>query len=131
MAENFENTIDALMKGVEEHVSTKTIVGEPIIQGDIIIFPMADVSFGIAAGSFDQEKKNNGVGGVGAKMSPSAVLVVQNGTSKIINVKDKDSLNKIIDMIPDLFNKLTESIGKKDKDTDAEAAAGAGPEAEA
>ena len=125
MADNFEKTIQALMSGVEEHLSTKTIIGEPIKCDDIVIFPMADVSFGIAAGSFVQEKKNNGTGGVGAKMTPSAILVIQNGTSKIINIKDKDSVNKIIEMIPDILNKITGVIGKgkeaEDEEVPAEA----------
>ena len=115
MAENLEQTIAALMKGVEDHISTKTIIGEPIKYGDTLIFPMADVSFGIAAGSFNGDKKNNGTGGVGAKITPSAVMVVQNGTSKIVNIKDKDSVNKIIDMVPDILNKIT---GKKNKNAE-------------
>ncbi len=122
MADNFEKNIEALVSGLEAHLSTKTIVGEPIVCGDTTLFPMADVSFGVAAGSFVQEKKNNGAGGAGAKMSPSAILVIQNGTSRIINIKDKDSINKLIDMIPDVVNKISGLFGKQD--------AAAGPEAE-
>ena len=107
MAENFEKTVQALMNGLENHLSTKTIVGEPIRIDNAVIFPMADVSFGVAAGSFVQDKKNNGTGGVGARMTPSAVLIIQNGTSKIVNIKDKDAVNKLIDMVPDVLNKIT------------------------
>ncbi|MBQ9815619.1 MAG: GerW family sporulation protein [Lachnospiraceae bacterium] len=113
MAENFEQTVEALVNGLESHLSTKTIIGEPIYCGDTVIFPMADVSFGVAAGSFVQEKKNNGAGGVGAKVTPSAVLILNKGTSKVVNIKDKDSINKLIDMLPDLTTKLTE-LFKKD-----------------
>ncbi len=123
MADNFEQTVEALVNGLESHLSTKTIIGEPIYCGDTIIFPMADVSFGVAAGSFVQEKKNNGAGGVGAKVTPSAVLILNKGTSKVINVKDKDSINKLIDMIPDLTTKLTELFNK-----DKGAGAGTGQE---
>ena len=113
MAENCEQTVEALVNGLESHLSTKTIIGEPIYCGDTVIFPMADVSFGVAAGSFVQEKKNNGAGGVGAKVTPSAVLILNKGTSKVVNIKDKDSINKLIDMLPDLTTKLTE-LFKKD-----------------
>ena len=61
-----------------------------------------------------QWRKNSGAGGAGAKVSPSAILVIQNGTSKIINIKDKDSLNKLIELIPDIINKLT-GVGKGKK----------------
>lgn len=107
MSDNFEKTIQALMNGVEEHISTKTIVGEPINCNGAVIFPMADVSFGIAAGALNQEKKNNESGGVGARVTPSAVLIIQNGNARIVNIKDKDSINKLIDMIPDAVNKIT------------------------
>ena len=52
MAENFEKTVASLMNNLENYVSAKTIVGEPIQYKDVVIFPMADVSFGVAAGAF-------------------------------------------------------------------------------
>ena len=113
MAESFEGSVKTLMSSLENMVSTKTIVGEPIQYKDIVVFPMADVSFGVAAGAVNKDSKNSGAGGAGAKVSPSAILVIQNGTSKIINIKDKDSLNKVIELIPDIINKLTGL--KKDK----------------
>lgn len=121
MAENFEGSVKALMNSLENLVSTKTIVGEPIQYKDIVVFPMADVSFGVAAGSFAKETKNNGIGGAGAKVSPSAILVIQNGTSKIVNIKDKDSLNKLIELIPDIINKLTGIKGSKETEDEEEA----------
>lgn len=120
MAENFEGTVESLMNSLENFVSTKTIIGEPIQYKDIVIFPMADVSFGVAAGAFNKEAKNNGAGGAGAKITPSAILVIQNGTSKIVNIKDKDSVNKLIELIPDIVNKLTGIRKSKAKDDEPE-----------
>lgn len=116
MAENFEGTVSSLMSSLENYVSTKTIVGEPIQYNDIIVFPMADVSFGVAAGAFNKEAKTNGAGGAGAHISPSAVLIIQNGTSKIVNIKDKDSINKLIELVPDVMDKL---LGHKKNDKDS------------
>ena len=42
-----------------------------------------------------------------AKMSPSAVLVIQNGVTKLVNVKNQDAITKILDMVPDLADKFT------------------------
>ena len=61
----------------------------------------------------EEEKKNNGAGGMGGKIQPSAVLVIQNGQTKLVNVKNQDSITKILDMVPDLVNKFT----KKDDET--------------
>ena len=66
-----------------------------------------EVSFGVAAGAFSQEKKNNGAGGMGGKIMPSAVLVIQNGTTKLVNIKNQDGVTKILDMVPDFVNKFT------------------------
>ena len=56
---------------------------------------------------FSQEKKNNGAGGMGGKIMPSAVLVIQNGTTKLVNIKNQDGITKILDMVPDFVNKFT------------------------
>ena len=110
---NFSNTVESLFKGMDSFITTKTVVGDAITIGDTIILPLVDVSFGVAAGAFSEEKKNNGAGGMGGKIQPSAVLVIQNGQTKLVNVKNQDSMTKILDMVPDLVNKFT----KKDDET--------------
>lgn len=114
MADNsFNNTVESLFKGMDSFITTKTVVGDAIHIGDTIILPLVDVSFGVAAGAFSQEKKNNGVGGMGGKINPSAVLVIQNGVTKLVNIKNQDGMTKILDMVPDFINKFTSG-----KDTD-------------
>lgn len=108
MAENsFNNTVESLFKGMDSFITTKTVVGDAIHIGDTIILPLVDVSFGVAAGAFSQEKKNNGAGGMGGKINPSAVLVIQNGVTKLVNIKNQDGMTKILDMVPDFINKFT------------------------
>ena len=114
MADNsFNNTVESLFKGMDSFITTKTVVGDAIHIGDTIILPLVDVSFGVAAGAFSQEKKNNGAGGMGGKLNPSAVLVIQNGVTKLVNIKNQDGMTKILDMVPDFINKFTSG-----KDTD-------------
>ena len=114
MADNsFNNTVESLFKGMDSFITTKTVVGDAIHIGDTIILPLVDVSFGVAAGAFSQEKKNNGAGGMGGKINPSAVLVIQNGVTKLVNIKTQDGMTKILDMVPDFINKFTSG-----KDTD-------------
>ena len=108
MADNsFHTTVESLFKGMDSFITTKTVVGVAIHIGDTIILPLVDVSFGVAAGAFSQEKKNNGAGGMGGKIMPSAVLVIQNGTTKLVNIKNQDGITKILDMVPDFVNKFT------------------------
>lgn len=108
MADNsFHTTVESLFKGMDSFITTKTVVGDAIHIGDTIILPLVDGSFGVAAGAFSQEKKNNGAGGMGGKIMPSAVLVIQNGTTKLVNIKNQDGITKILDMVPDFVNKFT------------------------
>lgn len=109
---NFQSTVESLFKGMDSFITTKTVVGDAIAVGDTILLPLVDVSFGVGAGAFSGEKKNNGGGGMGGKISPSAVLVISNGVTKLVNIRNQDGLTKILDMVPDFLNKISE--GKKD-----------------
>ena len=112
---NFKDTVNSLFKGMDGFVSAKTVVGDAIHVGDTIILPLVDVSFGVGAGAFEGDKKNNGGGGMGGKIAPSAVLVISNGTTKLVNVKNQDSLTKILDMVPDFVNKFTSGKDSSDE----------------
>ena len=112
MADNqFSSTVEALFKGMDNFVTTKTVVGEAVKIDDTIILPLVDVTCAMAAGAFSQPSKNNGAGGMCAKMSPSAILVIQNGVTKLVNIKHQDAVTKIIDMVPDFVNRF---VGGKD-----------------
>lgn len=104
---NFNTTVQSLFKGMDSFITTKTVVGEAVHIGDTIILPLIEVSFGVGAGAFCQDKKNNAAGGMGGKITPSAVLVIQNGCTKLVNIKNQDSITKILDMVPDFVNKFT------------------------
>lgn len=106
---NFTSTVEALFKGMDAFVATKTVVGEAVKVDETIILPLVDVTCGMAAGSFAENAKQKGAGGMNAKMSPSAVLIIQNGVTKLVNIKQQDAVTKILDMIPDFVNKFTGS----------------------
>ena len=113
---NFQSTVNSLFKGMDSFITTKTVVGDAITVGDTIILPLVDVTFGVAATAKNEDKKQNGGGGMGGKMSPSAVLVIQNGTTKLVNVKNQDGLTKVLDMVPDFVNKFTDGKFFSSKD---------------
>lgn len=112
---NFEQTVQSLFHGLDQIISTKTVVGEPQVIGETIILPLVDVSFGMGAGAFDKEKSSSGAGGLGGKMSPSAVLVIHNGEARLINVRNQDAITKVLDMVPGAVNKVTSLIKGKDE----------------
>ncbi len=124
---SFSSVMTSLLKGVDSVLSTKTVVGEAITIGDTIILPLVDVSFGIGAGAGNQEKKSSGGGGVGGKLTPSAVLVIKDGHTKLVNIKQQDTMTKILDMIPDVVDRFTTKNEPEELLSDEEAKEAAFP----
>ena len=112
MADNtFLSTVESLFKGMDGFITSKTVVGDAVRFDDgTIILPLVEVSFGVGAGAFNNNGKNNAGGGMGGKITPSSVLVIQNGSARLVNVKNQDTVTKVLDMVPDLIDSF-----KKDK----------------
>ena len=104
----FQGVVESLLKGMDTVLSTKTVVGEATKIGDTIILPLVDVTFGVGAGAGNNSEKRSasGAGGLGGKMTPSAVLVIKNGSTKLVNIKNQD-------MIPDIVDKFTQPKEKE------------------
>lgn len=117
---NFNEVVQSMVKGMNGFLSSKTVVGEPTVIGDVTIVPFVDVSFGMGAGNINNDKKDSGAGGLSGKMTPSSVLVISNGTTKLVNIKNQDNVGKILDMIPDIVNKVSEKKNIKITDEEAE-----------
>lgn len=105
--QSFNETMKSLFDGMNGFITTKTVVGEAIRVDDAVLIPLIDVSFGMGAGAFAGEKGDKGAGGMNGKLTPSSVLVIKDGYAKVINIKDSNTLNKLIDMVPDIVNRFT------------------------
>ncbi len=118
MAKEFDASLNTLFEKVDDLVSTKTVVGDAIVLGDLTLLPLIEVGVGVGLGG----KENGGTsGGMGAKITPSAVLAIQNGSVQLINIKNQDAVSKLIDMAPGVVNKLNFGAifgnrGKKDEE---------------
>ena len=120
MAENnFTGVIESLMKGMNTVLSTKTVVGEATQIGDTIILPLVDGTLGVGAGARAADKHTGAAGVFSGKLTPSAVLVIKNGSTKLVNIKNQDTVTKVLDLIPDLVDKFT---APKDEMMDDDAA---------
>lgn len=119
MHENsFNSTVESLFKGMDNFITTKTVIGDAVrFEDGTIVLPLVDVSFGVAAGAFSDSmtKKNNGGGGMGGKIQPSAVLVIKDGNSKLVNVKNQDGITKLLDLVPEFMEKFKKKEETEDK----------------
>ncbi len=125
MADNqFQSVVRSLMEGADGVLSSKTVVGEPITIGDTILIPLNDVTIGCGGGvssTGSGARKDSGMGGFSAKLSPSAVLIIKGGNTKVVNIKDSNTLSRLVDMIPEAIDKVIAAKNGKDMMSDEEA----------
>lgn len=114
---------------IRDLVDTSTIIGEPIYaEGGTTIIPVSKVTYGFASGGADFPSKNNkdlfgGGGGAGVTITPIAFLVVNGGevTLKHITAYD-NAAERVVNLVPEMFDKVTGLINKTKKDTVVDAA---------
>lgn len=107
----FKENIESLVSHLENLISNKTVVGEPIVSGNTSIIPIvtASVGFGLGSGEGNDEKCLGGKGaggGAGLKLSPTALLVIQGDDVQVYSLAQKGSLVKLAEMLPDVINKF-------------------------
>ena len=121
------------MAKIRELVDVNTIVGSPITTVDgITLIPVSKVSFGFAAGGSDFQTKKakedapdafGGGSGAGVKIEPVSFLIIRDGSVRMIsaNADEQNSVEKFIDAMPDIIDKLKEVLPKKkDEETDTD-----------
>src|SRR5690554_2023390 len=113
MTANFDlnENINVMLERLEKFLTSKTVVGEPIEIGDTTLIPFITTSFGLGSGGGGgkDEKGNDGTGsggGLGAKIQPTAMLVLKNDEVSLISLNNKGSLDKLFEMAPDIISKI-------------------------
>jgi len=119
--ENTQKILESMYGKLDKFLKTETVVGEPIVVDDVKIIPIITASFGFGGGFGEDSKEGSsggGGGGVGGKITPDAMLVIKDGDVEMLPVKSKATLEKLIDKVPDLVNKLEEMKGTKEEETE-------------
>ena len=120
------------MSSIENMIDVNTIIGEPIeTSNNIVIIPISKVCFGFAAGGsefkgetineYSKKDKDEKVqyrlpfgGGSGAAVSinPIAFIIVENDKVRLLPVTHTSCLDKILDYVPDLFERIGKTVNK-------------------
>jgi len=128
-----ENLMMTAMSSIQDMVDVNTIIGETIeTQNGISIIPISKVCFGFAAGGSEfsgetlkeYNKKNEdeeieyklpfgGGAGAGVSIHPVAFLVVQGNNVKLMPVDHDSCIDKLLDYVPDLMQKMNDMFNKK------------------
>lgn len=106
-----KGNLDTLFERMENFFRTETVVGNPMTIGNITLVPIIEVCFGLGTGggSGKDSKGNDGEGGgagVGARIKPNSVLVIKGDEVSLLALKDTGSLEKIINMVPEIVGKF-------------------------
>ena len=119
--------MQATMEKVHEMVDTNTIVGQPITTPDgVTLIPVSKVSFGFGSGGGDYGKPaKDGFGGgsaAGVRIDPVAFLVIKDGTTRVlpVAVPPVSSVERIVDMVPDVLDRVEKFFDKKSAKTEEE-----------
>lgn len=114
-----ENLVDIAMQKLRSIADGETVVGKPIVVGETTIIPISSIKVGFATGGSDLPTKNpkdqfgGGTGG-GVKIDPIAFITITNGDVKLLQMTvNQSGSNAIINMVPDIVDKITGAINKK------------------
>ena len=109
---NVKENLEVLFEKFKNMIKVETVVGEAVQIGDTTLVPFVDVTFGFCTGTNHNTSGKNhecGGGGGGARMEPSAVLVIKGERIELFNIKGNpysNSFDRLIGLVPDLVSKL-------------------------
>jgi uncharacterized spore protein YtfJ len=110
---DFVENIGVLFDKLQTFLRTETVVGEPLQIGKVTIIPVISLSFGAGGGAgIGRDEKGNdgegGGGGAGAKITPNAIIVVKDDEVSVVPLTQKGSLEKLMEVVPQLVQQLQE-----------------------
>ncbi|MBR7092379.1 MAG: GerW family sporulation protein [Clostridia bacterium] len=122
MENKVNEVLNVSMEKIKQMVDVSTVVGDQIrVSDELTVIPISKVSYGFAGGGSDLPSKNTsglfgGGSGAGVSITPIAMLVVQKNDVRLLPVAAKPgSADQIINMVPDVINKIS-GLVHKDKD---------------
>lgn len=117
--------MNAAMDKVRLMADANTVVGEPIVAGEVTLIPISRVSIGVGVGGSDFVSKNQkrpeadscfgGGTGAGMNIDPIAFLVVRGDTVRVLPMLPPadGALGRVMDMVPELVDKITDFVEKQ------------------
>ena len=116
---NLKSVMDTTMDKLRTMVDADTIIGTPIVVGNITLLPISRVSFGLATGGSDFPSKSGqelfgGGGGAGVTVNPVAFICINGDNVHMMPVySEMNTIDKAINMAPELIDKVKSLFDKK------------------
>ena len=113
-----KENLDTLFSKLENFLKTDTVVGEPIVVGEVTLVPIITVTFGCGSGSGDSDKKNlsgnSAAMGACAKVTPNAIVVIKQDGVTLLPVQGRSNMDALLSMVPGIVSKFKKDIKKSD-----------------
>lgn len=123
MSQNLPNMLENTIAKIREMVDANSVVGEPIVTGDVTIIPISKISIGLGGGGSDfvsknpNQRENPFGGGVGAgvKVTPMAFLIVKEGSVRMLPVAApaNTTADRIVELVPDTLDKIAAFVDSR------------------
>ena len=127
-----ESLMRTTMENIKNMIDVNTVIGDAVETKDgTVIVPVSKVCFAFVAGGGEYAGSNDkqegdasklpfaGGSGAGVTVQPIGFLATANGQLKVIPVRYSSTMDRIVDMVPDIINNM-EGYFKKKKDPEEE-----------
>lgn len=115
----FSQNMDTVFNDLHNFVKTDSVLGTPVPVGDKTLIPIMSVTLGYGNADMPQKSQssqsssNTGIGGLGAKISAEAIVVVDKDNVNMLNVNDSTNMNQLINKIPETISNITQNMSQK------------------
>ena len=123
MSGKLPNMLDNTIAKIRELVNSNSVVGEPIVAGDVTIVPISKISIGLGGAGSDFVTKNqhggeNPFGGgvaSGIKVTPVAFIVIKEGNVRMLPVAApaNTTADRIVELVPETLDKIVDFIDSR------------------
>ena len=118
-----ERIMDNAFMKMKTLVEADTVVGTPVVTSDgVSIIPVSKITAGFLTGGGEYSDMSRqtyteypfaGGSGAGVSVLPIGFLVSDGKSVKLVNVDDKNPLEKLLDIIPEVVEGIMDGVNKK------------------
>ena len=118
-----ERIMDNAFTKIRTLVEADTVIGNPVITADgVSIIPISKITAGFLTGGGEYSDMSRqtyteypfaGGSGAGVSVSPVGFLVSDGKSVKLVNIDDKNPLEKILDTVPDILDEIMSGVKKQ------------------
>ncbi len=119
---DLKDNLKTIFEEMEDFLTTKAVIGEPIQIGAVTLIPVINVTFGMGTGGGSGEgakpnlgQKGGAGAGLGAKISPTAVVVIKDEDISVIPISGGMGFEKLIDLVPDIVKRVKRRVNQVQK----------------